>query len=283
MGIRITSNIFLGQDQSDRIGSRIRDYKRYTYQVMLLFSQRTHSELSAELHGEDENGFKALNSYTGAKVVFFTCQNAKRSSKEWMELHQPAADDRILISEIADFFEVKEADLPAVVVSQNLWSREVVILPKIGSMTVIGPLLRHLTDLAKGKHAFSNQKLAAHLNTAFPSLRLAEPDREQGAHVGLLFDRWASTAQRISISHPSLKSRQPLRDLMEKMQRMYQIEPENEASWQYSLSEVFKELSLFAIPAMMTQPVKEPVWLTRLDQVTQSKILSVLHAQNQVQ
>ena len=34
---------------------------------------------------------------------------------------------------------------------------------------------------------------------------------------------------------------------------------------------------------MMTQSVKEPVWLARLDQVTQSKILSVLHAQNQVQ
>ena len=134
-----------------------------------------------------------------------------------------AADDQILISEIADFFEVKEADLPAVVVSQNLWSREVVILPKIGSMTVIGPLLRNLTDIAKGKHAFSNQKLAAHLNTAFPNLRLAEPERQHGAHVGQLFDQWASTAQHIAVSHPSLKSRRPLRELMEKMKGMYKI------------------------------------------------------------
>lgn len=103
MGIRITSNIFLGN--KSQLGSRVSGYRHFKYQVMLLFSQHEHPELSESLHSEGKNGFAALDAYTGQNVVFFTCQSAKTLSNKWENIHQPSeADDRVLIAEIAQFF-----------------------------------------------------------------------------------------------------------------------------------------------------------------------------------
>lgn len=131
MGAPVRSNIF-------RIGSKEQRYfSSFPVQVAILFSPSDHdfAQALSEL-------FVELDRITGDHLVFFAVLDPPAEWKEiagrrtwWQDYNERVEpigfsfDERPLVREIASQFQVEWSELPALVVSTNLWTSEFFVAP----------------------------------------------------------------------------------------------------------------------------------------------------------
>ena len=179
MGFFLTENIFFG-DQRQGYKST---FGRYRYQAVVLFSQHEHPEMARTFYaGEEERAsFIALDKSTGKNVCFFACQIPPKTFESDGRIPgKPIPidhDDRVVMRLMSEFFGLGPCDLPAVVLSPNLWRGEVVVLPQIDRMEAVREILHELVNIAEHKRPASDAQLEAHFGKATPARRI-RPKRE---------------------------------------------------------------------------------------------------------
>ncbi len=149
MGFPIRSNIFKQGSEAQRY------FNRFPIQVAVLFSPT-----DADFATNFRDIFLHLDRITGDRLAFFAVLDPP---KEWQEEAQTRAwwqqqrerfgslgfsfDQRPLVNEIARRFGLEWWEMPAIVVSPNLWAAEYVVVPT--SATLIEDQLTRLTQLAQ--------------------------------------------------------------------------------------------------------------------------------------
>lgn len=133
MGFPIRSNIF-------QPGTSLqREFSRYPVQAAVLFSVRSHPQFAATF----ADLFVRLDRLTGNAVAFFAILDPPAqwlelaSGKAWWRANRYGCDgetglsygDDVLVHEIARTFGVSWTELPALVVSPNLWLGEYLLVP----------------------------------------------------------------------------------------------------------------------------------------------------------
>ena len=200
-------------------------------------------------------------------------------------------DDRVLIGEIAQFFNVSRDEMPAIVFSGNLWSDEVVVLPCLANMDVVGMVLRHLTEMARRPYRLDDWSLAQHFQRAFPNARTTDPQRHMAESLRPFCDSWHDLSEAKNVVMQDRSSRQRillLQQLALLHRRSEKIDFEQPSGrdlnrWEQRWHQIGLLLARYALPSMMESWISEPPWVQDLDQVSRSKVLSVLYARNQLQ
>ncbi|MBK8027678.1 MAG: hypothetical protein IPK19_41435 [Chloroflexi bacterium] len=145
MGYPIRSNIFTPYENPQNMY-----FKRFPIQAAVLFSTQ---------HQEFRDGFRGifahLDQLTGEQVIFFAVLDPPA---DWVQIAQRRGqtidlqplgvsyDDIPLVKELARLFQLEWSELPALIVSHDLWSTDFVTTQT--SMKEIQQQLQSLTELA---------------------------------------------------------------------------------------------------------------------------------------
>ncbi len=207
MGFVIKESIFFGGDRG-QIRELERRFSTFKYQAAILFSEVDHPEMARVYHGDQAdsftgldaelrhaNSFASLDKITGRHVCFFGCQKPPQEIRKRDlvvgQQHEEGLDDRVLVRSLGRFFGLSNDELPAMVISPNLWRGMVTVIPCISGMDTAGAVLRHLVKISRRfRGQISDSALCEHLarglSEAHPP-RLFEPQRESAGSVQKIY------------------------------------------------------------------------------------------------
>ena len=316
MGFVITDNIFFGGSPRD-IRKLERDFSRFQYQAVILFSELDHPDVARVYHGDDADSFQELNTElsransfasldrrTGRHVCFFACQRPPQDirRRNYMvgsrDPTLPAVDDRVLVRSLGRFFGLSKDELPAMVVSPNLWRGPVTIIPRISGMDAAGAILRHLVQIARRFNgAVSDSALCAHLAQGLPRThppRMFEPQREAAQSIQRLY-RGALNLQ-LPNPHTALREIEATGTaLVEEFLALLASsrggsDSLDEDAWLDLLARFSQEAGFLGLPSMFSIDHERralpalllPSWYGEVDPVSQEMTLSALHFERSV-
>jgi hypothetical protein len=187
MGIPLRSNIFKTHTNEHQY------FSRFPLQIAVLFSPTDHEFSSAF-----RDLFVHLDQITGHDIVFFALLDPPKSwlrvaaSRPWWPAYSSvfgqygfSYEDEILLNELARLFGVEWQQLPALVVSPNLWNGEHVVVPT--SPALIEPQLQALTTLVQARGRPNIEQI---MNTLHESLSLAAEHVRESADLQIRLGRF---------------------------------------------------------------------------------------------